>query len=674
VQRRWTILGVACIALLCGALVLLPLALAPLPRLPQTATRPASPEPPPREAPAPTLPDTRPAPRPQTEPPRTPAPAQPSTAPATRPAPPVIERSWTRTGSETSTQPARIATDPPVHDPEDLRDERSAAGREQRVARFGGTRQTEDAVESGLKWLAAHQEADGRWSRTEFFLNCPRDDRCSGPALRRMDSSLDAGLTGLALLAFLGAGYTDRDGPYPLVVGGAVNYLLRVQGPHGGFAADREMAGYNDSLATFALAEYYALTRDPRVRAPLERAVERLLGSQQAAGGWDYLPTPESGRNDTSISAWVVQALAACASAGIDVPRHVFARAALHFTRATEPDGRVWYADTGTGVQQGDDPMLPELRYGPAMTAAGLTCSQLLGWRADSGLTLKLRGQLSGQAPSAAILRGRDPTQLHSYYYWYYGTVAAFQVGGETWERWNARLRDALLPLQDRTLRGESRTHSYGSWQPYGVGWGKWGRMGGRVYTTAICVLTLEIYYRHTPAYLRDDVLLSAADWRRFLDDGMTDAQRELVIRNLAESRFEVGEPILVELLRGPHGVRAARALVELDSPIGLPVLDQAADALPEFSRRAIDAVRRRARALGELPAVHGEVRLFDPEQKLATATMSRTYVGMPLTVERQGRPIGRMIVVRRFSGRDVAVAELLSGDAPQPGDAVVGR
>ena len=34
-----------------------------------------------------------------------------------------------------------------------------------------------------------------------------------------------------------------------------------------------------------------------------------------------------------------------------------------------------------------------------------------------------------------------------------------------------------------------------GSWDPNS----KWGRQGGRIYSTALAILTLEVYYRYTP-------------------------------------------------------------------------------------------------------------------------------------------------------------------------------
>ena len=76
-------------------------------------------------------------------------------------------------------------------------------------------------------------------------------------------------------------------------------------------------------------------------------------------------------------------------------------------------------------------------------------------------------------------------------YYWYYGTLALYQLGGDPWSRWNEHLRKALVSSQ--------RTDG-----PYAGSWDqrtRWGSEGGRVYTTATAALILEVYYRYLPFY-----------------------------------------------------------------------------------------------------------------------------------------------------------------------------
>jgi hypothetical protein len=77
-------------------------------------------------------------------------------------------------------------------------------------------------------------------------------------------------------------------------------------------------------------------------------------------------------------------------------------------------------------------------------------------------------------------------------YYWYYATLAHFLAGGEHWDWWNPRIRDLLVGHQRRT--GCAR----GSWDPVAL----WAEDVGRIYSTALNVLTLEIYYRYVPGFL----------------------------------------------------------------------------------------------------------------------------------------------------------------------------
>ena len=75
-------------------------------------------------------------------------------------------------------------------------------------------------------------------------------------------------------------------------------------------------------------------------------------------------------------------------------------------------------------------------------------------------------------------------------YYWYYGTYAMFQMSAHNskyWKGWNVAMKDALLPNQRKD------SDEKGSWDPIGP----WGHAGGRVYSTALGVLCLEVYFRY---------------------------------------------------------------------------------------------------------------------------------------------------------------------------------
>ena len=66
---------------------------------------------------------------------------------------------------------------------------------------YGGTATTEQAVAMALDWLSRRQQARGSWSFKEGY----RD-----PSIYEVDNKEAA--TGMALLAFQGAGHTPRAG------------------------------------------------------------------------------------------------------------------------------------------------------------------------------------------------------------------------------------------------------------------------------------------------------------------------------------------------------------------------------------------------------------------------------------------------------------------------------
>ena len=65
-----------------------------------------------------------------------------------------------------------------------------------------------------------------------------------------------------------------------------------------------------------------------------------------------------------------------------------------------------------------------------------------------------------------------------------------FQVGGDYWKRWNNNMKPAIVNNQVKT---HPQTCRRGSWDPTGA----WCSTGGRVYATALGVLSLETYYRY---------------------------------------------------------------------------------------------------------------------------------------------------------------------------------
>ena len=344
----------------------------------------------------------------------------------------------------------------------------------------GGSRETERAVAQGLAYLASVQKSNGSWGSTR--------DR------HEKYGDVRIGKTGLALLAFLGAGHTpDTDTEYDDNVERAIAFLLGEQRPSGHFG---RCSGYGHGIATYALAECYALTRATRLQAPLERSLARILQKQddrsdrRFRGGWSYYFDDDHVWNRdrwprASISSWQIMALKSARLSGLPVPDRAFEQARGFLLSAW--DGRLGafrYSHDPDRLNSG----YPTL---PGSTPASLFALSLLGTDITSTDFRDARRYVSTKAPRDYRYTSDDAfvgQARGNLYFWYYGTLAMFRTGGSEWRRWNLAMKSVLLESQGGN----------GSWKPISI----YSDYAGddredRSYATAMCVLTLEIYYRY---------------------------------------------------------------------------------------------------------------------------------------------------------------------------------
>jgi hypothetical protein len=347
------------------------------------------------------------------------------------------------------------------------------------IEQQGGTEQTEQAVEAALKWLAAHQSPDGRWSVSQ--LGGGQEAKVLGHDRKGAGIDADTGITGLALLAFLAAGHTHFEGEYRRTVQHGLEFVLGQQTEDGNLAGPARLYArmYCHGMATLAMSEAYAMTGDQRMRAYVERAIQYTISSQdRGTGGWRYQPADQG---DMSQFGWQVMALKSAELAGISIPGETRA-GMIRFLRSVSK-----------GEHGGLASYRPTERASETMTAEALSCRFFLGIQQDERAVHEATNYLSQRLPSGGQA---------NLYYWYYGTIGLFQaervpsgIGQELnqtiWPQWNAALQQQLLTRQERS--GDDA----GSFSPETV----WGSYGGRVYSTALATLCLEVYYRYLPVY-----------------------------------------------------------------------------------------------------------------------------------------------------------------------------
>ena len=340
---------------------------------------------------------------------------------------------------------------------------RVGSAKQEALLRTGGNVDTEQAVAAALKFLASAQRSDGAWDPAASRAG--RERAPLGMNRGGAGSRAETAITGLALLALIGAGNTHADGEYADNVYRGLAYLIGQQEPDGSLAGNASVyaANYSHGMAALAMCEAAAITRDPSAIESARRAMAHTIRMQHpSTGGWRYTAGDPG---DLSQAGWQVMVLDAGRRAGIPIDQ-ASTNGAQRFLRSVR---------AGSG---GLACYRPREAPSRTMTAEALATRLLLGERVPKAEIGEAERYLLQQPPGV----GQD-----NYYYWYYATLALHQLQDTAWQNWNRSLQRRLLATQ--------RTD--GSWPTTSL----WGGYGGTVYTTSMGALCLETYYRHA---LRD--------------------------------------------------------------------------------------------------------------------------------------------------------------------------
>lgn len=346
--------------------------------------------------------------------------------------------------------------------PSDMAGRMGGSARASAMMKNKGKEKSEQAVMAGLRWLKEHQNSDGSWSE---------ENRPS--------------MTGFAVLCFLGHGETPESPEFGPTVKNGLDWLLAKGTEYQGrLSMTRDGWGggnagvYEHGIATYAMGEYYTMTKDDRFVELLKQAVGHIVAGQDPRGGWQY--RYEKGpKSDTSVSGWQIQALKAAHLTGLEIPGvdEALDKAMLNLKRVQAENGSFGYHDPG------------DRDY--SLDGVGVLCTYF--WKQDKDRTVRdgiehLLRQTEKKYPV------KYKSETADLYAWYYNTQACLMVGGSAWSKWNRMFQDEIADAQSPD----------GSWPPL-AGKSPGGALlrkpngAGPYYRTTLCILMLEVFYRYMP-------------------------------------------------------------------------------------------------------------------------------------------------------------------------------
>ena len=349
------------------------------------------------------------------------------------------------------------------------------------------------AIEDGLKFLTKEQDGNGSWAPRVPGLEWDQWNT------KQYFTWGAVGVTSLGLMAFLGEGEmpdaAKKDDPHGFAMLKAIRFIIQQQDQTTGRFGPGDGEGvnfmYNHGMATLAIAEAAGLSGDPYLREAAQKGIDYIVSTQTKAGGWNYKGKVE-GNNDTSVSAWQVQALLAGRETGLKVPEETLTKALEMYRAATQHEGYVKY-----WLEKDDIADKGKI----ALCGTALMMRQLLGEDRRTADLHKLADTLRLNIPETHKAWGgawrpnggnNDDAARAKYdpYLIYFATYGMYFLGGKDWDTWHeGTTKGAIEGFKKAVLEMQATD---GSWRCNDVN----SYAGGTFYSTALSILALQVYYR----------------------------------------------------------------------------------------------------------------------------------------------------------------------------------
>jgi len=315
------------------------------------------------------------------------------------------------------------------------------------AARGAGAEAT--PITKALAWLASAQHENGSWNAEAWGGQ----------------ENYTPALTGLATLALLAdASNLDAEAGNPEraeSVKRAARYLAGAVGRTGRIGPRFDAALYNHGIATVALLEAYALTRDESLKAPIARALDYIRSEQAASGGWGYA----GGRQvNTAISVWQLNALLLAGRLGWPETSGVAERGLAWLGGMIDTEGRAGYD------ARGRFPNGPEALTAMAALSLGA-----------AGDAVAISGDARARA-ARSLLESAASTPRDLDYYRAFFLEYALRAVEKSLPGGGGRSREMIVSSQVKAGPNS------GSFEPRD----RWSATGGRVYSTAMAALSLQ--------------------------------------------------------------------------------------------------------------------------------------------------------------------------------------